>query len=106
MALILVNGGATRIIVDVPRQQPCLRSCAGGFIELASGAVPAAGPASFASAAPLSRALRRWTLNTAQLSGRQGHRGGCSAEGERFTLKVERCKSAAELQSTLEKYAT
>lgn len=107
MALILVNGerDAAEIIVDVRDNGETLLAelLAGGFIELASGAVPAAGPASFASAAPPSAALRAMDLNTAQRKAVKAIEELLGPEGESLALKVERCKSAAELQSTLEK---
>ena len=113
MALILVNGerDAAEIIVDVRDNGETLLAelLAGGFIEPASGGAAAStapAAASGSSSLPaVSPAVGMGTmdLKTAQRSAVKAIEEMLGPEGEALALKVERCKSMPELQSTLEK---
>jgi hypothetical protein len=107
MALILVNGqrDAAEIITDVRENGEALLAelLAGGFIEPASGASGAAAGAAPPSVAPSASSVGAADLKTAQRTAVKAVEELLGPEGESIALKIERCKTEAELQAVLEK---
>lgn len=108
MALVLVNGerDAAEIITDVRDNGESLLAelLAGGFIEPAGGAQPAvvASPPAQASAGA-APGIQVADLHAAQRAAVKAIEEMLGPEGESIALKIERCKTAVELQGVLEK---